>query len=74
MERTEERHCAIDVPAGTERAEDDVVCLEVRGEAATEGTVGEGGKERVRIGEPAGADKGVKEGVMGADAGVAAEE
>ena len=36
--------------------------------------MGEGGKERVRIGEPAGAHKRVKEGVVGADAGVAAEE
>lgn len=73
-QRTEERHCAIDVSAGTERAEDDVVGLEVGGDAATEGTVGEGGEEGVSVGVPTRADKRVKERVMGADAGVAAEE
>jgi len=73
-QRTEERHCAIDVSAGTKRAEDDVVGLEVRGDAAAEGTVGEGGEERVGVGVPTSADKRVKECVMGSDAGVAAEE
>jgi hypothetical protein len=70
----EERHCTIDVPAGAKGAQDDIVGLEVGGEAAPEGAVGKGGEECVRFGEPAGADKRVEEGVVGADAGVATEE
>jgi len=73
-QRTEERHCSIDVSAGTKRAENDVVGLEVGGDAAAEGTVGKRGEECVSVGVPTSADKRVKEGVVGADAGVAAEE
>lgn len=36
--------------------------------------MGEGGEERVSVGVPTRADKRVKESVVGADAGVAAEE
>jgi hypothetical protein len=65
---------SIEVATGAERAEDDVVGLKVGGDAAAEGAMGEGGKERVRVGETTGADERVEEGVVGADAGVAAED
>lgn len=36
--------------------------------------MGEGGEERISVGVPTSADKRIKEGVVRADAGVAAEE
>lgn len=64
----------VEVPTAAERAEDDVVGLEVGGDAAAEGAMGEGREEGVRVGEAAGAHEGVEERVVGADARVAAEE
>jgi hypothetical protein len=74
MNGAEERHCTIDVSAGEKGMQDDIVGLEVKGEAASEGAVGKCGEERVRFGEPAGVDEYIEEGVVGADARVAAEE
>lgn len=69
-----EHQGSVEVPTSAEGAEDDVVSLEVGGNAAPEGAMGKGREERVSVGEATGPHESVEEGVMGADARVAAEE